>query len=241
MLKDVLAIKDDTFIHKGDMLEMYIPEKFFETGIATFVGSSIKLTIGLFPVRGYKGDKVIFTETLNIPSSFSITPSAIKKVDSDIRNNGMEKFRVAVFFKDAPVMPVYLERNSSNCEAFLNMVLLGKIVGVPYSKLMDIWLKNLSINGVGLNVPASIMEMILTQIYRSSDNPDITYAQAKNKNPELSEYAYTTANVRDICSKSSVFASLSFEDFDRMITSSLNMTKEEKDQQTSPLEKIIKY
>ena len=242
MLKDVLKIVDDTFVHTGEVLEMYIPEKFFDTGIAAFSGSKLELTLGVFPVRGLKNDKVIFKETLNIPSKFYITPSALKKTDADLFGNGeMIKYRVAVFFKDSPVMPIYLERNSTNSETFLNMMLLGKIEGVPYSKLLDIWFKNLDINKVGLNVPASVMEMIITQIYRYKGNSDLTFADAKNKNPNISDFDYVTVNIRDICSKSSVFASLSFEDFDRMIAASLNMSKSDKPQKISPLEKVIKY
>jgi hypothetical protein len=48
------------------------------------------------------------------------------------------------------------------------------------------------------------------------------------------------ASIRQICQYASTFTALWFEDFDAMVTTSLNRTRENKPEANSPLEKIIK-
>lgn len=241
MLKEFLRKENDVLIHTGELLEIYIPETFFENNIAQFSGSEIQ-TIGLLYVKEYKGDKLLFTEIMNLPSWITLFPSSIKTMDVNLTGNDTNtKYRVISFYKNSPVMPSYMTQNSDYVQSFVDMVLMGRIDNVPYSKLLNVWLKNLSINNIKLGVPASSLEIILSEIYTPMDNPDITYADAKNKNPKIGELEYRTRNIRDICSRSSTFAALTFEDFDTMVAASLNRNKEDKEQRTSPLEKVIKY
>ena len=60
------------------------------------------------------------------------------------------------------------------------------------------------------------------------------------KDDNVSDYDYKMASIRQICQYSSTFTALTFEDFDSMVTTSLNRTAEHKSEQESPLEKIIK-
>ena len=241
MLNQFLRKEDDVIIHTGELLEFYIPSSFFETNIAKYEGSEIN-TLGLFYVREFKGDKALFTELLNLPSWISLFPDSTREEHITITGHEKDdKYTIASFYKNSPVMTSYMNQNSDNIENYLNLILAGKINHVPYDMMMKLWEKNLSINSLGLGVPASSQEIILSEMYAASDNPDITFCVAKNKNPKLNTLDYRSRNIRDICSRSSTFAALSFEDFDTMLASSLNMTKEEKEQNISPLEKVIKY
>lgn len=241
MLKEFLRKENDKIVCAGDMLEVYIPESYFETGVSNFIGAEIH-TIGLLYTRGYKGDKVLFTELMNLPSEIVLSPGSIKNLDINITGYDADtKYRVISFYKNMPVMQAYCMQNSDHVQSFVNMVLGGKVDNVPYSKLINVWYKNLDINGIGLGVPATSLEIILSELYASADNPDITYGIAKNANPNLNELAYTTRNIREICSNSSTFAALTFEDFDTMLAASLNRNRENKPQEVSPLEKVIKY
>lgn len=241
MLEQFLKKDNDKFVYTGEMLDIFIPMSFFETNVAVFRGSEID-TLGLLWVRGYKGDKPIFTELMNLPSWLTLFPASIRDLDIDIIGSGRNtKYKVCSFYKNSPVMYTYMAKNSDYVQSYVDMILSGKIDYVPYSKLLSIWEKNLSINSVSLGVPASSLEIILGEMYTVEGDPDTTYAIGKSKNPKLGDFAYNTRNIRDICSRSSTFAALSFEDFDTMVSASLNRNRENKEQQISPLEKVIKY
>jgi hypothetical protein len=241
MLKEFLRKENDKIVCSGDLLEIYIPESYFDTNVARFIGAEIH-TMGLLYTRGYKGDKLLFTELMNLPSEIVLSPGSIKNLDVNLTGYDADtKYRVISFYKNMPVMQAYCMKNSDYVQSFVNMVLAGKINNVPYSKLINVWLKNMSINGIGLGVPATSLEIILSELYTPIDNPDITYGVAKNNNPSLNDLAYKTRNIREICSRSSTFAALTFEDFDTMMAASLNRNRENKPQEESPLEKVIKY
>lgn len=243
LLNQFLKVVDDRIIFTGDMLEFYIPMTYFESNNAYFDGSEV-VSLGVFWVRGFKdgSDKPLFTETLKLSSWITMFPSAVRVANVTI--TGFEKdprCQVLTFYKNTPVMYSYIKQDSDNIQKFLDMILAGKIVNIPYQSLLALWDKNLQINGTGLDVPASSKEIVLSEMYSAKDDPDITYGYAKNLNPKLHDCEYNSRNIRDICSRSSTFAALAFEDFDTMLAASLNMNKEHKKQNISPLEKVIKY
>jgi hypothetical protein len=241
ILKNYLRKVDDKFIHTGELLEAYIPMSFFEGNISKFIGSEIE-TVGLFYVREFVKGKPVMLELVNLPSTLTLFPAATR--DEHIRITGYEKddsYKVLSFYKDTPFMYSYITQNSDNIQLYLDLILAGKINHIPYGDMLSIWEKNLNMNKVNLGVPASSMEIIIGEMYTMSDNPDITYGVAKNKNPKLNELDYRSRNIREICSRSSTFAALTFEDFDTMLASSLDMNKSSKAQQISPLEASIKY
>ena len=116
----------------------------------------------------------------------------------------------------------------------------GKIKNIPYDKLLDVWQKNLELNDVNLGVPSSILELIISEIYRNPKNPNEKFSKYINENPKAHKMFYRASNIREICSRNSTFAALTFEDFDTMVTASLNMNKYNKKQVESPIEKVLK-
>ena len=242
MLSKFLRYDKDNIIFTGEKLEMYIPTDWFDNGMAEMVGNRVSV-LGLLHIRCYdiKG-KMIFQNIMNLPSTIIIRPKTIENRTEDIGYDmGLNKYTICVFYKNDIVMSRYIQKDSDNVQDFLNMIMRAKISGIPYSTLLDVWKRNLEINAVDLGVPNSIMELILSEIYRSADDLVDNYATVKNKNPNLSETSYIPANERQLCAKNSTFAALSFEDIDSMITYSLNMTKSNQEQKISPIEKVIRY
>ena len=90
-------------------------------------------------------------------------------------------------------------------------------------------------------IPATIFEMVVSEIYREKDNPENNFAKVIGKNPKVSPYDYATANIRSICKYNSTFAGITFEDTDSMISSALNINKTKRKETESPIEKILKY
>ena len=85
-----------------------------------------------------------------------------------------------------------------------------------------------------------IEELILSVVYRDKNNPALKFCTNASKDLSITEYDYLTASIRQICQYASTFTALWFEDFDSMVTTSLNRTSENKSEMESPLEKIIK-
>jgi len=188
--------------------------------------------------------KEVLTEILNLPSLIYLYPSELGDVTMHMKNDPNpepKKYKVCKFYKGDTVMPNSIPQDSSNAEVFIDIIFGNKLENnIPYNKLLDIWEKNLELNNVKMNVAASILEIIIAEIYRNKNNPNERFAKAIGNDPKMSQFDYRAASIREICSRNSTFAALTFEDMDAMITTSLNINKYNKKQVQSPIEKIIK-
>lgn len=244
MLKSFLKDDGENIIFTGNYMEMYIPEVYFEGRLAEDYGSSLSV-FGLCNVRVFSDTgKPFKLETFNVPSMITIHPSETERKELQLVDGNemdVQPYRVAKFYKGNVLMKNSIPQDASNVELFLDVLFRGKIPKtIPYSQVLQIWQKNLELNGVKLGVTATILEIIISEIYRNSKKPEETFAKVIGKDPTVSEYAYRTANIREICARNSTFAALTFEDMDAMITTSLNINKYNKQESDSPIEKIIK-
>ena len=245
MLRNFLKDDGENIIFTGHYLEAYIPEFYFEGKLAENFGSSIQV-FGLFNVRVFdENGKGMKLETFNVPSLITITPSEIEKRkdvkrvdDHDSEGDG---YVVAKFYKGNTIMKSNIQQDASNVELFINILFRGKIPKtIPYSQVREIWQKNLDMNGVKLGVTSTILEVIISEIYRNKKKPEEKFSKVIGRNPKTSEYAYQRANIRQICAWNSTFAGLTFEDMDSMITFAINTKRYGKQETKSPIEKIIK-
>ena len=242
MLNEMTAVKDGYIIFTGTMIEMYIPESYKESNLMEEMGDRTKV-FGLFNCRMFdKNDKGGKIETFNIPSMISLeAPVSEKKSLSLAKGSEEESYNIIRFYNGDPITRAEFQQDSSNVELFIKILTGGKIPKtIPYNQIIQIWQENLRMNHVHLNVASIILELIIAEVYRDKSNPQNKFAKKIGKVTDGDEYDYKTANIREITSLNSVFAALTFEDMDQMITSSLNMTKYNKKQTTSPVEKIIK-
>ncbi len=242
MLKDVISNDGEYIIFNGSYLEFYIPTFYFESKFAENYGSSINV-FGIFNVRVFSDKNTpMKLETLNIPSRIYIYPTEGEKKDLQLIDGGeVESYYVAKFYKGNRIMPSKITQDASNVELFIDFLFRGKVPKtIPYNSLLNIWQKNLSLNGVKIEVTSTVLEIIIAEIYRDKKKPEQTFAKVIGKDPSVSPYDYKTANIREICSRNSTFAALTFEDLDSMITTSLNINKYNKQETESPIEKIIK-
>jgi len=242
MLKDFIKNDGENLIFTGNYLEFYIPSFYFESKFAENYGSAINV-FGLFNVRMFddKGS-ALQLETFNMPSMIYIYPTEVEKRDIQlIDDSEIESYYVAKFYRGSMIMNNSIAQDANNVELFIDFLFRGKIPKtIPYSSILSIWQKNLSINGVEIEVTSTILEIIIAEIYRDKNKPEQTFAKVIGKNPSVSQYAYKAANIREICTRNSTFAAITFEDLDSMFTASLNINKYNKQETESPVEKIIK-
>lgn len=244
MLSKYLHDNGESFIFDGHYMEIYIPMSYYESKMAVTQGRTIQ-TFGLLncSVFNNKMDKLIDC-VLNLPTTIYISPNEIEDRTMKMKhsiNPEPQKYRVCKFYKGDVVMPSSISRDSTNVEDFVNIILKNKLPeGIPYNKLLDVWEANLELNGIKLGVAASNLEIILAEVCRNINDPNQRFSAVVGVDPKASQYDYRPASIREICSRNSTFAALTFEDMDAMITTSLNMNKYNKKQVNSPIEKIIK-
>lgn len=244
MIKTFLKNDGDNIIFTGHYMEFYIPKFYFKGKLGEDQGTQLKV-FGIFNARLFDTkDKPMAIETFNVPTMILITPSEIEEQELQLipgEEGGVEKYVVAKFFKGNKVMSSNIPQDASNVELFLDILTRGKLPRtIPYSQVLQIWQKNLSLNGVKLGVTSTVLEIIISEIYRNKKKPEETFAKFAGKDAKASEFAYKPANIREVCSRNSTFSALTFEDMDQMITSSLNINKYKKQETDSPIEKIIK-
>ncbi len=243
MLNNFLKDNGENIIFTGYYMEIFIQETYFSTKIAEIEGSLVK-TFGLLPyIIKDKNDKIVSKGMMNLPTMIILHFDDIYKTKTnlyDFEGSEPDSYRVLKFYNNSVVMSNVVQKDSGNAEMFMKLMCGGKIKNVPYDKILNIWKTNLELNGVNLGVPSTILELIIAEIYRNPTNPNEKLSKLINDNPKASKSNYRASNIREICSRNSTFAALTFEDFDSMLTASLNMTKYDKKQVESPIEKVLK-
>ena len=223
--------------------EFYIPEEFFKdsSSFAVDMGETMRV-IGLFNVAFFKDGKVIEERTMNIPTWITLYINESEKHQIKLPHAEEPVLcRVLSFYEGNRVMNAMIIEDSEDMLTYLQLICAGKIPhSVPYSKAAALWKKNQELAGESLGVPAMIEELILSVAYRCKDDPTKKFAYEIGRNPKMSEYDYEMASIREICRYQSTFAGVTFEDMDSMITSSLNKTRYNKEEQDSPLEVLLK-
>ncbi len=244
MLTSNLKNDGENIVFTGEYMEAYIPEFYFESNLAEEVGSRISL-LGLFNVRVFNNKNTPGKlETVNLPTMIQSFPSEVVKQQIQLipgEDDEVSSYYVAKYYKGDVFTESTIVQDAINAELFLKILTRGKLPKtIPYSKLLKVWQKNLSMSGVNLGVSSTILEIIISEIYRNKKKPEEKFAKAIGKNPKESEYGYRPADFREVCARNSTFAALTFEDKDQMIVSSININRYNKEESESPIEKIIK-
>lgn len=240
------ADKDEKLIFTGGYMEIYIPDSLFTSGIATVIGEKVE-TMGLFNFRvmNKATDKRESSpvKTFKFPSKMITKPNVIETETLElIKGSGEEKYYVLKYFNGDVVMTsTNAIATVDNVETFIKMLNDGKIPStIPYDNLLPLMIKNLEINSVNLQVSATLMSCIISELYRSKKNIAKPFRQEIGKSRDVSVFAYTNVNNRTVCSMNSTFSALTFEDIDSMITSSINKNRYGRNQAYTPVEELIK-
>lgn len=221
--------------------EFYIPLSYFDatTNLAINNGKIISV-IGIFNVGIFEGGKLKEYKVFNVPTWVQIenTDSEIRQID--LPNEKDIPCRIMKFHKGNKIMASTVIKDSSNAQLFLKMITSGKVPpSIPYSKVLSIWRENQKLSGVNLGVESIIQEVILATAYRDPNNLEKPFATLIGQDKPVSEYAYKMLSIRQICQYSATFTAMTFEDFDSMVTTSLNRTRSGKEEIYTPVEQII--
>lgn len=227
-------------IYCKDYTEIYIPVEYFNDEIAINRGSSIE-TFGVLYIRTFRAGKEDPIQLLNIPVTINLMVYETRQDTIKIHNRVMDVI-VLQYLKDAYVLHQTLPKGREIAGEFLQHVLGGQLPKVlDYTRIIDIWWRNLEISGISYKVPSKIYEMIVASIYRDMYNTKRRFGQYYGKEANPDPYAYKANNVRNVTKDLSTFSGMIFEDIGNMITNGVNNSAENIEEPVSPLEKIIHY
>lgn len=230
-------------------LELYTPQKYLDS-INSIDGERTNI-MGLCLYKYYNkvtDKKPSKVGVFNNPSMIVCYPLDIFKNVKDKIWDGVydysneNEYTVLHFEGGSRLMNKNIIKNLDNITMFMDLLFGSKLDNnIPYNLLSQCFIKCLDMNGESLGVPYSIMNLVIRKLCVSIKDPSKSFGEIYGKNPKISPVAYKFIGIRQICASDSVYTAISFEDMNSMLDASLNMTQKEKDQNISPLEKIIKY
>ena len=234
---------DGKFIYLEDShMEFYVPVDYFDESkhFAKDYSSYIEV-LGVFDVGLFKDGKVYDYKVLNHPYMIKayVYDSEIKTVN--IPKAGEVKCKVISFEKGQKIMDASIVQDSVNGLMFLNLIIGGKIPKLcPYNKAYSLWIKNKEMHGVNFGVRPEVEEMILALVYREKGKLTSKFSKYYGLDEKANPYNFELADLRKVCQYASTFSAVTFEDFDTMVTTSINRSRNHTPESYSPIEDTIK-
>lgn len=232
---------DGNFIYSEvPYVEFYVPMSYFSLKTAIVSGNNLS-ALGLFHIGIFKNGKIDEYRILKIPTFINLYIYESEERVVSISDVGSIPCMVLKYIKNQKVMDSFVIEDSEYAYRYLELILKGKIPKIPYSKALEVWMDNQKLNNVNFGVPASTLELILAVAYRDKNDFTKKFSTVIGKDKKVSEFDYATVNIRSICQYASTFSAMTFEDFNSMVTTSINRTVLHKEESDSPVEDIIKY
>lgn len=242
-------IKDNIIYLDEGRLEIFTPQKYMGR-YNIILGSSMQ-TFGLVVYKFYKNvsdKKPTEVGVLDCPSVITLYPIDIKHKVMDTIWDGKysdlneNEYTMLTFEAGSKLTDQFIVQSLDNVVIMTNLVLNGDLDNnIPYQYLTPAWIKNMSINNKSLRVPATTLNMVISELCRSKHNQDIKFASVIGKNPKTPPTSYIFTNIRNVCAANSVFSALTFEDMNAMLDASLNATSTGREQKISPMEQITRF
>lgn len=129
---------------------------------------------------------------------------------------------------------------AKNANGFLNLLIIGKITPEKPEDLIEIFKNAIKLNGVGMNVQSALIEGMIGELCRYSEDDTIPFRLAI-KNNKATKDQFKMTNIKDVARLTSVFSAISFEDIKKSLESSVLMTRNNSEQSISPVETVLKF
>jgi hypothetical protein len=239
---------ENSIFFDGEYMEIYLPKDYFKKGIAEYHGDKIE-TLGIFNFIIYsqpkeaksKGDIHVLKLPMPIKFEFSSFYDVTTKLKPDLEK---EEYRVFELSKGSLFIDsIIKEQSPDNSKKFIYLLHGGKLPKeLKYSDIISLYLESIGLNKVKLNNPSVIFELIIAELCRYDKDIEIPFRMVIGKdNAKASEYDYSNIRLNKLPSINSTFNAMTFEDIDQAIITSIKKTRNNENENPSPVEKIIKY
>jgi hypothetical protein len=236
----------DSLIVDVPYMEAYIPEPYFDSGIAREGSGSVEtlgiFSIGVLPERGAPATKRTLHD-LVVPVTLTLSYDSIdREQDLSLRGEDPEKYAVlglssgSVFIKQLNIV-----QDSESASRFIELLHGGKLPRtVPYRKIIGLYHEAMDANGVDIEVPSITLELIISELYRCQGNSSKPF-RMKAGAGGVGELEYAPVSIKTLPSINSTFTGITFEDINQAITTGVRRAREGTPEVESPIEKTIKY
>lgn len=237
---------DALLFNQEGYLEYYIPKDYFGSKSATIEGAYIRL-MGSFHYRIYsstgKPGKLM---TFNYPTIFICRPGKVDKPKKLKLDDGLEEdsYRILTFFKgDQLITRVHTEQEMDNLSELFRLHLrTGRVPNsIPYDQLYTFPFECMELNGGKFSVHSQAMGLLYSKICRDPD--DISKPFRLSKAIDKSMTGYNTISIKTAAKYISPFVSITSENIDEAIVSSVLLSGDEESgkmkHKESPLERVM--
>jgi hypothetical protein len=238
------VVKNNQAFVNVPFMKIYIPDEYFEYSISEFIGARLS-TLGIFYIETFQNDdyKNGKLYLFRVPSNI-IIPFNQKEKEKVILEGEEESVTAFYFNKnDLFLESVSLRQEANNSAQFINLLHSGKLpTSIGYSKVIQLYLQNLSLNDVDLRVPAFTLETIIAELSRVYDNLAIPFRKEIGKeNTTYDDHQFRFTNIKNIPHLTSTFSSIAFEDMGKSLVASINRSRHKDAEASSPIEKTIRF
>lgn len=226
-------------------MQIYIPEEYFEKGIAIENGMYINI-FGFFTISIWDTYDVVDTEPKYqfqylFPSVIETSPSEMTEIRGDNGEGVLEVIRVLNYTQgDLFIKSTLIEQSSSVVNKFMELLFQGFIPDIiPYNRLVDLWKECVNLNGMNLKVNQFILEIIIAELCRNPNKIPEEFRMLLNRNPKIDQRTRKIVKLVDLPALNSTFAAVVSAYSKKGITSSINREREGGINKDSPLEDAI--
>ena len=254
---DVFKKDQNGFVVLADKVEAFIPAAYFDNPpLAVNTGRACN-TIGYFMIKAYKG-KQVTSFFIKVPARVDVlfdeisqsvsadeetvdeeieTPS---KVDNDIDEDDTDELnytRLTTFKGNTFIKNAIIVCSPANVSGFFDVVMMGKLKGIPYEDLALTFLRAAKINKARVGANPMILRAIISELVRNPANGQQFRLTMKSK----TDTNFKMVKLKDLPKLNSVFGGLAFEDINTSVQSGVVKTLSAEKQTISPLEAVIYY
>lgn len=230
----------------GDILNVYLPKNYFESGVASYNGNEVNtIAYFFFEVKTFameEKDEMGHIYTFKLPArivfEFDDKNSKIMNIKDtgDIQYDILTMNRGSIFVKN-----INVEKSAANAKDFLYMLHKGRFPSlIPYDEIINIYMQNIDLNGMDLGCQNTIYEMMIGELMRNKKNVKEPFRKTINK-ANVSPLDYKNINMKNIAFFSSSYSAIGFEDMNKALISSTAKSLNKEKEITSPVEKVLKY
>lgn len=215
-------------------LDIVLTKQMFDDGLASIIGSEVH-TLGFFIIRtinGAEGKETYKNYTVNLPVMIKLNAF----------NSSDEKEGMVIHYEKDDIIieeASYFKRVDA-VNKFLNFLVATKIEVKNPEDLIKLFQQNARMNDVKLSSQPVIVEAIISELVRW-DKDETKPLRLALKDKKVKKTDFNLVSIKEISRMTSVFNAISFEDINKSLQSAVLMSKTNKDQLISPVEKTLTY
>lgn len=238
MIKNPYKTEDDKILYNGSYMEAFIPDEFFQKGLAENVDTGFKI-FGNFITYHYgsrgQDRSTASIASFELPMMFMTYPDEVTNEVLDI-GYGEQKYRVFEYTNGTVMVANNkIIQEVGNVEKMSGMMMEGKLDNMSYERIPVMYLQCKQYNNTHLRVPAMYEEVIISKTYF---NPDNVNQAARFIAKEGVPTKVKGLTLREKAAFTSTFAATTFEDKISMLTVSDNAKREGRKEVISSIEKV---